>query len=1138
MAKKRKFLLVIGQSNATAVADAPTWEDEHKTLRIRSPLAPRNVISGADSYQELFTMPGTFAGGPRLGRFSDGGEVGKWQQFDTRGLCINAIRFLTFYNPTCNYMNLGIGETYTFPGDGTIMPGSTPSVLQTSVRWQYDPVGLVITRKRTGSKHTVQAGWAAATNQITVSPTLYPPPEFGEVFSFPITGGAASSASELKLLNMCGGLCDVGSLLDTIAHSASIRTVLDAAGAPTFSRFTIKTRPVYVGEPVAFTKSAGIALVTSTTPATEIVTLLGANPFVVNDTVVFTDGGGGAIPGITLNIGYFVVYSVGLDIKVSTTRGGTPVNITGALAGIVAVQFHLPLAITPSATYYVTRLATELEEIAVQGWDDVNDKILAALPGVTSHTLTNNEKVRLTGTLPAELNTTTDYYVTVLDQQYVQLSLAPDGAAVAFSAQATISAKIVRQDAYFAFYVSATPGGTEVIITDAEAKSSIVTLQEVFVGSHTGCYITALTGANAGQTVPLADSYYSGGKGFLRLGTAFTNAPGAGDTYEITPPTDANGNAIPWKKWALFLPWCPFEGKATWSGPFQMAAGSLSESIGLPILATVPTIWPNEVLRFYGDGAVTPKVRLGQRYYSVEANTAAAYIASTYQGVRIDGTSVFASSGNVLATILRQEAKVNPFPPGFNHPNHYCITGGIYQPFTGPSRLGDPKMTFSTGLGVALAEALGEQVDIVQLAIGGTNLGHSEAPIVAPTLGIENFDGAAMMSWSPTGDPNNIFQRLLDTMDAAVLAWSAEGSVGAECVGIVWLQGEGDSSFEDLANRYYENGTRFKRAVREALFDRGLTAGPAEEVKWIDPHCENPPWQYSDVVNAAKDLMAAEDVFMRTGISQDDLPRIASLPGMAGVDVLHHTGKGMTILERRIYAQWVEMTKDERDLEAELAICNSALKHIGVTNTLTSFDDGSIEAEVCQSLFGEARDALLSLRQWDFALTRRVLTATTPPASPLYDHYKFCYLIPPDALCSFAVLPPNPNNDYQQAQSVSPSAFDERPVVEAMGRADAPFQIEQTDSGRRLLFTNQEDATLRYVTRIRDAGKFPSVFRSALSLQLGSLIAAPIIRGDAGEQVSQRLLRHMAAYLGAASSLAANQRSPQIQHVPNHISNR
>lgn len=77
-----------------------------------------------------------------------------------------------------------------------------------------------------------------------------------------------------------------------------------------------------------------------------------------------------------------------------------------------------------------------------------------------------------------------------------------------------------------------------------------------------------------------------------------------------------------------------------------------------------------------------------------------------------------------------------------------------------------------------------------------------------------------------------------------------------------------------------------------------------------------------------------------------------------------------------------------------IGLCSRALIKIGAT-AITAFDEGTAEAEVAASLYGPARDALLSANAWSFA-TRQ---ATLPRLSeePVAD-YANAFHLPADFL--------------------------------------------------------------------------------------------------------------------------------------------
>lgn len=253
------------------------------------------------------------------------------------------------------------------------------------------------------------------------------------------------------------------------------------------------------------------------------------------------------------------------------------------------------------------------------------------------------------------------------------------------------------------------------------------------------------------------------------------------------------------------------------------------------------------------------------------------------------------SSGNPAGT-------KNPFPPGFNYPNHHD-TPSIYQPFSGSTLMyggaGQPvsrRCAYHVGLANRFQEALGEEIYVVSLAVNGTSIAHNELS-ASTAQAVGWHDPRQQTSWAP-GEANGCYQRLLDVLDSAVLAATAQGDT-LECVGVFFIQGEGDSVYLPWAERYRKGLIGLKRAVRQAIKDRNLFAGAASAIPWIQPKIrEAAPWTYASTINAAIAAEAADDDYMRT-VEVSDLTTIPTESPS-----VHYTGLGLTLLEQRVFAAW------------------------------------------------------------------------------------------------------------------------------------------------------------------------------------------------------------------------------------------
>lgn len=84
---------------------------------------------------------------------------------------------------------------------------------------------------------------------------------------------------------------------------------------------------------------------------------------------------------------------------------------------------------------------------------------------------------------------------------------------------------------------------------------------------------------------------------------------------------------------------------------------------------------------------------------------------------------------------------------------------------------------------------------------------------------------------------------------------------------------------------------------------------------------------------------------------------------------------------------------------SDIALCSKALAKLGA-EAISSFEDGSYEAEVATSLYGSTRDALLSSYPFSFASGQRSIPKLT--TTPVAD-FGYAYQLPSDFLRALSV---------------------------------------------------------------------------------------------------------------------------------------
>jgi hypothetical protein len=222
-------------------------------------------------------------------------------------------------------------------------------------------------------------------------------------------------------------------------------------------------------------------------------------------------------------------------------------------------------------------------------------------------------------------------------------------------------------------------------------------------------------------------------------------------------------------------------------------------------------------------------------------------------------------------------------------------------------------------------------------------------------------------------------------------------------------------------------------------------------------------------------------------------------------------------------------------------VCNLALSHIGDVADVQSISppDSSVQAGFCSRFYPIALQSLLEQATWDFT-TRRAnlaLLATNPSTTWLY-----AYAVPDGLLNTIAVISPLAVDDYTQhfgdvmVDTDAMAWF--HPMPDYPNPAEIvytpqPFAMETGADGIRILLTNVCNAILRYTLLVSDANQFSALFVMALSYQLASMLAGPLIKGDTGAQVSAAMMQKAQAFTSQAKTSDANQRRIELkQSVP------
>lgn len=656
-------------------------------------------------------------------------------------------------------------------------------------------------------------------------------------------------------------------------------------------------------------------------------------------------------------------------------------------------------------------------------------------------------------------------------------------------------------------YVSTSRNGPEVVYGGVAptGTSEIATLPQHVESTMAGCRVRFTSGNLNGQAFDLTDNVLSAAAPTdnfdLQTIETMPSAPQLGDTFVIEPQ-QINGEDVDWDQFEHFVPECTMAG--------QPHGQLISLSVTYPNTSSGQAVtftgaaYEGMRLRFYdyfnlATATTTPAptsgsfTGAGQLLFAVNVNYAANtfQVSTTYNGSPINDAALTAS--NVAYFVDEHPDRGNPMPPGFNDDNTRAVPG-VYQPYFGalPSiTVTDPGATFTTSLALALHQKVGRPIHVIHTNVGGTCVGRREAtPTV--TFGSSHawFDSNVMLDWSPNGEVDNCYARMVKRLENAKRAAAANGDT-LKIIGVFFPQGESDVAFLNMLARYPENLRTLIAAVRAKIVELGMWDGPAETIPWWQPNVPtttggdwgNDNYVSNIALNDIFNALAVEDPFFVTRALED---------ATVGYDSIHYSGEFLWTFGQHAFNDWLTIAQDPDD-RTRVDICNQALKNIGETRIIESLTEDTTAAKLCNRYYPIVLRLLLEEFPWKFATKTTPLVATTNTRSDL--DWQYAYTLPVNFL-GVVGLGPDSGGAY---------------VAE-----ETEYDIEG-----RVLYCNLSSLTLRYTTVSPDPADYSQHFTNAFSHRLAAEIAPGLAQGDKGAALAQSQLQLASYHVGLAKEHTA-----------------
>jgi hypothetical protein len=567
------------------------------------------------------------------------------------------------------------------------------------------------------------------------------------------------------------------------------------------------------------------------------------------------------------------------------------------------------------------------------------------------------------------------------------------------------------------------------------------------------------------------------------------SVPQAADTF-VVEPQPINGDDVPWDEFAYFTPECSMDGQS-YGQITPVAANYPTTAPGTPVTLTFPVGHVYEGLRFrafdyYNVAALTTTTApisggllgVGQVLYAVNVNyaTGACNVSATYGGAPISNATLTASVVGVAHD--EHPDRGNPMPPGWNFDNANSVPY-VYQPYFGAEPTlytGDKGATFTTSLGLAMHQRLGQSVYVIHTNVGGSSLARREtttADLLTVNAAAHSwFDPSVMLDWTPNAEVEGCYARTAKSLVMAKRAALAAGHT-LKIVGVFFPQGESDILFAGMLDRYAANIRALIAATRALIVELGLWDGPASSIPWWQPHVPltvgndwgGDGYASNAVFNDILDDLADEDPYFVTRPVDD---------ATVGYDQVHYSGDYQFTLGLHAFADWDAVAQDVGD-RTQVDICNQALKNVGESRVIESLTETTAAASICRRYYPVAVRTLLEAFPWEFASKTKTLTAVANPREAL--DWAYAYRLPSNFLAVVGIGP------------------DIAAVLDVV-------DVEHTVLGN-VLYCNLSEVTLRYSTIAPDPARYTQHFTNALAHQLASEIAPALAQGDKGAALAQ-----------------------------------
>lgn len=234
-------------------------------------------------------------------------------------------------------------------------------------------------------------------------------------------------------------------------------------------------------------------------------------------------------------------------------------------------------------------------------------------------------------------------------------------------------------------------------------------------------------------------------------------------------------------------------------------------------------------------------------------------------------------------------------------------------------------------------------------------------------------------------------------------------------------------------------------------------------------------------------------------------------------------------------------------MASDVDICNIALARLGDEANVASINppDQSVQAMYCAKFYPLALNSVLDDNDWSFATKTVVLAQNSVNSNSLWP---YCYDAPSDMINVISVFDSAAVGDLNYGGSINTS----NSFLYGVGSYAQPgltnkfalhgnqqnYSLEVDVNGNSVIYTDQANAMLKYLSYVSNTQSFSPSFIEALSWRLASLLAGVIIKGDVGVAAGIKCYQTYQIMLAIAITSDAANRNVFPAPIPSGIAAR